>query len=178
MSKVSYTATTLAILQTLAQDPEKRLHTRKVAEKAKVSVGAASMILRELEGSHLLEMEEMGGMKVYRLNLDNPVAREFKILFNVSGLNDLVASLKESADKIILFGSASEGTDTGESDLDLFILTSEPKTARIALRGFREHSSGSLAPIIATPVEWARLRRRDRPLYESISRGKVLWERT
>src|SRR3972149_5889240 len=54
MSDINYTAATLAILEALARDPETSLHTRKVAEKARVSVGAASMILRTLEGRRLV----------------------------------------------------------------------------------------------------------------------------
>lgn len=177
MSNINYTAATLAVLEALAKDPESSLHTRKVAEKARVSVGAASMILRTLEGSHLVEVEDKGSMKFYRINLQNPLSREFKILFNVRDLTDLVESLKENAVRIVLFGSCAEGTDTRDSDVDLFILTQEPQVVRGILRRFGKRFARNLSPIIADPEGLARLRRRDKPLYDNIARGKVLWEK-
>lgn len=177
MSSINYTAATLAVLEALARDPESSVHTRKVGERAHVSVGAASIILRALEGSGLVEVEEKGSMKFYRINLLNPLSREFKILFNVRDLTDLVESLKEHAVRIVLFGSSAEGTDTKESDLDLFILTQDPQTVKVILRRFRGKSARNLSPIIVTAGDLARLRRRDKPLYDNISKGKVLWEK-
>lgn len=177
MSNVHYTAATLAVLEALARDPESSVHTRKVAERASVSVGAASIILRVLEGSGLVEVEEKGPMKFYRINLLNPLSREFKILFNVRDLTDLVESLEENAVRIVLFGSCAEGTDTKESDLDLFILTQDPQTVKVILRRFRRESARNLSAIIVTAGNLARLRRRDKPLYDNISKGKVLWEK-
>src|SRR5438067_1329034 len=81
---INLTAVTLTILRFLAQDPDSSFHGREIAEKTGVSSGAASITLRVLEGSGLLEMEEKGRMKFYRFNLSNPVSREFKVLFNIS----------------------------------------------------------------------------------------------
>ena len=177
MSDINYTAATLAILEALARDPETSLHTRKVAEKARVSVGAASMILRTLEGRRLVEVEERGSMKFYRINLLNPLSREFKILFTVRDLTDLVESLKDSAIRVVLFGSCAEGTDTKDSDVDLFILTQDPQTVKVALGRFQKEFARNLSPIIVDAEGLARLRRRDKSLYDNVTRGKVLWER-
>lgn len=177
MSGVNYTAATLAVLEALARDPETSLHTRKVAEKARVSVGAASMILRALKGSHLVEVEERGSMKFYRINLLNPLSREFKILFNVRDLTGLVESLTESAIRVVLFGSCAEGTDTKDSDVDLFILTEDAQTVKVTLGRFRKEFTRNLSAIVVGAGDLARLRRRDKPLYDNISKGKVLWEK-
>ncbi len=177
MNDINYSAATLAILEALSKDPENSLYTREVAEKAGVSIGAASMILRILEGSHLVDVEQKGGMKFYRINLLNPVAREFKVLFNVHRISALIEPLKEYADRIILFGSLAEGSDGLESDVDLFILTSQTRLVKDILRILQKKIDRHLSPIIESAEGLARLRRQDKNLFDQIYRGKTLWER-
>jgi len=177
LNDINYTAATLSILETLSRDPDKSLYTREVAERSGISVGAASMILRVLEGSHLIDVDEKGGMKFYRINLLNPVAREFKVLFNVQRISRLVEPLKNYSDRIILFGSCADGTDGPESDVDLLVLTSEPQAAKDLFRLFQKKIDRHLSPIIVGAEGLARLRRDDKALFEQVYRGKTLWEK-
>ena len=175
MSNLNYTAATWAIIDALGKDPDSSLHTRRVAEEAGVSVGAASMILRILEGSHLVHVEVRGNMKFYSIDLLNPIAREFKVLYNVRMLYPLVERLRENAEKIILFGSCAEGLDSRDSDVDLFILTQDPRPVKEVLRAFQKRFPRHLSPIIVNSEGQARLRRQDSPLFSSIVRGRILW---
>ena len=173
---INYSAKTLAILEALGKNPGKGLHTRRVADEAGVSTGEASTVLRALQGSGLLFMEEVGNMRFYRMNLANPIAREWKILFNITWLKSLTEELAQITDQVVLFGSLAGGTDTVESDVDLFILTQHEKMVKEALRKFEKRSDRHLSPIIMNAEGYARLRRQDQALYENVSRGKVLWE--
>jgi predicted nucleotidyltransferase len=176
---INYSAATMAIIDALGQDPETKHYVRAIAEKAKVSVGAASMILHELEGSGILTMEQTGNMKFYQYNLSNPVARQLKVLFNTSRLKLLADMLMEAAERVVLFGSTAEGTDARDSDVDLFILTQDEAGTKQILDQFRRKHpiSRSLSPIIMNATGFSKLRRQDPSLYENILRGRVLWER-
>lgn len=174
---INYSAKTLAVLEALGKDAGKRMHTRRVAEEAGVSTGEASIVLRALERSNLLLVEDVGNMRFYRINLANPIARQWQILFNIIRLKPLTEDLAQITDQVVLFGSAAEGTDTGKSDIDLFILTQHERMVKEALRRFEKSSDRHLSPIIMNAQYYARLRRQDRALCENISRGKVLWEK-
>ncbi|MGC8998679.1 MAG: nucleotidyltransferase domain-containing protein, partial [Candidatus Bathyarchaeia archaeon] len=113
------TPTTLKILYVFHEDTMRELHEREVVRKAKVSKGSANKILRKLSEIGILNREKRGRMVFYRLNIKNAVARQFKVLFNVYSLHDLVEEIKQDCKRIILFGSCSEGTDVKESDIDL-----------------------------------------------------------
>lgn len=165
------------VLEALGRDPARSLHTRGVAEAARISPSAASLVLRALEGSGLVLVEDKGNMRFYRLDLTSPVAREWKVLFNVMSLKPLTEDLSDIAEQVVLFGSAAEGTDSTESDFDLFILTRFEPQVRLVLRRFEKRSGRHLSPIIVNAEGYARLRRRDRALYENISKGRMLWER-
>ncbi len=96
---MNYTAATLEVLNFPGQCPEGSYYVREVAEGARVGSGAASITLRALSAQGLVGMEEKGGMKLYPVDLSNPVSRQFKVLFTVLALKDLVEMLREDADR-------------------------------------------------------------------------------
>jgi predicted nucleotidyltransferase len=169
------TPTLLKVLYLFHEDPMRELHEREVVRQAKVSKGSANKILRRLSEVGILSGERRGRMVFYNLNIKNAVARQFKVLFNVYSLNDLVEEIKQDCKKIILFGSCSEGTDVKESDVDLFVLTNEKDKIKLKISAYRK-AEKRIAPIIFDSTEFAKLRKEDKPLYDRILRGIILWE--
>ena len=114
---------------------------------------------------------------MYRANLRSPVARQLKVLFNVLALSDLVDEVKRISDKIVLFGSCAEGTDVKDSDMDLFTLTSNAETFNREVRRCEQKIDRKLSLIVVNPNEFTKMKTRDTPLYERVSRDMTLWER-
>ncbi len=169
------TPTTLKILYVFHEDTMRELHEREVVRKAKVSKGSANKILRKLSEIGILNREKRGRMVFYRLNIKNAVARQFKVLFNVYSLHDLVEEIKQDCKRIILFGSCSEGTDVKESDIDLFILTSEKDIVKRKVSAYGK-TGRRIAAIIVDSNEFAKIRKEDKPLHDRILKGIILWE--
>jgi predicted nucleotidyltransferase len=170
------TPTFLKILYLFHEDPINELHEREIVRRTKVSKGSANKILKELSRLSILERNEKGRMVFYRLNLKNAVARQLKVLFNVYSLSSLVKSIEQDSRRIILFGSCSEGVDTEKSDIDVFILTSQKRDVESVVNSFRKSVGRKLSCLIVNPNEFTKLKREDRPLYERIMSGIVLWE--
>jgi len=170
------TPTLLKILHLFHEDPMQEVHEREIVKRARVSKGSANKILRELAEIKVLERDRRGRMVFYKLNMKSAVARQFKVLFNVFALNELVEQIKQDCRTIILFGSRSEGTDLKGSDIDLFILTNEKNKARSKVSAYQNRTGIRMAPVIVNANELVRLRKEDKPLYERIFKGIVLWE--
>jgi len=170
------TPTVLKILYVFHEDPMQELHEREVMRRAKISKGSANSILRILSEAGILERKKTGRMVFYRFNVRNAVARQLKILFNVYYLQKLVDRLKPYCRRIVLFGSSAEGLDVTESDIDLFILTQEKKEVVGEVDVYQKNSDRKLSPIVVNANELANLKKEDRPLYERIEKGIVLWE--
>lgn len=166
----------LKVVTQLCKDPMKEYYQRELARASKVSVGLTNQLLAGLAESQFVTQEKRGKMIFYRLNLRNPVVREFKILLNVDSLYGLVKAISTGSRKVILFGSASQGTDVRESDIDLFVLTSDKSQVRKEISQFNRRSERRIAPIIVDANEFVKLKRNDQALYENIERGIVLWE--
>lgn len=170
------TPTVTSVLSLFLDNPLTEYYEREVLRLTGVSKGSANKILRQLTKAGLLSREVKGRMVFYRLNPDEATARQFKILRNTFTLKRLVDSLKVHSNKIILFGSASQGTDTRESDIDLFILSSEKEEVSREISSMNKKLDRRINPIVVDSNEFAKMKRDDRPLYDNIDRGIVLWQ--
>jgi predicted nucleotidyltransferase len=99
-----------------------------------------------------------------------------KILSNIWTLREFVAGLKADARKVILFGSCAEGTDVAESDIDILIITDQEKQVKKSIGGFNRNSERKIAPVILAMDEFIKMKKEDKPLFERIDRGIILWE--
>ncbi len=175
-SKMNFiTETSWKVLNFLVGDPQKEFFQREVALGAGVSIGSVNQILRILSEKEMVKATRRGKMIFYRYNLRSPLARQLKVLLNVAELDDLVRSLSGVSRRIVLFGSCAEGSDVKESDIDLFILSDDQRTAR-RLISREARAERRIAPIIFNVVEFSEMKKRDKPLYDQIMKGLVLWE--
>jgi len=170
-----FSGASLKVLHTLAFDPLRLYYQREVANEANISVGSANRVLPDLARNGFVMKEEKGKIHIYRYNLDDPAARQLKVLFNVLELKELVEGIKPYAKRVIMFGSCSGGTDIRDSDVDLFILTDEKDVVAENLRSYNIRKS--ISPIIVDVNDYVNLRNQDRPLYDEVHRGITLWER-
>jgi predicted nucleotidyltransferase len=171
------TGKSLEILYFLLFNPMEQFYGREIARRTSVSVGAVNQFLRKFHRIDLVEMSRRGRTNLYRANLKNPAARQFKVLFNVLALNEMVEEIREDSDRIVLFGSCAGGTDVIDSDVDLFILTSNLETVQREVRRYEGKIDRRIAPIIVDSNELAKMKTRDKPFYERLSKGITLWER-
>jgi len=170
------TPTTLKVLEFFFANSMKEFHEREIVRNANISKGSANKILRHLADLSLLQREKKGRMAFYKLNTRDPVVKHLKILNNLWTLREFVEKSRKSAKKIILFGSCAEGTDVRESDIDVLILTGEKKPVKETVSIFNQSNERKISPIILDADEFTKIKREDRPLYERIEGGIVLWE--
>jgi predicted nucleotidyltransferase len=171
------TPTLTTVFELFLSDPMGEYHEREVVRRTKVSKGSANRILRLLAGLGFLTRERRGRMVLYRLNHREALVRQFKIVVNVYALKKLTDRIRQECRRIVLFGSCAQGTDTKDSDVDLFILTSSKNSVMTKVREFNRTSDRKVALILVDTSEFTKLRREDKPLYENVQRGIVLWER-
>jgi len=171
------TPTFMTVFELFLSDPMQEYHEREVVRRTNVSRGSANKMLRLLAALGFLTRQTRGRMVLYRLNHREAVVKQFKILSNVYLLKGLTDQIREESRRIVLFGSCAEGTDTRDSDIDLFVLTSTKNTIRRKIRDFNRTNERNVTPVILDTNELTRLKREDKPLYENMRRGIVLWEK-
>jgi len=172
----SLTPLTLKVLEFFFAASRAEFHEREVIRLAKVSKGSANKILRRLAGLALLIRTQRGRMVFYKLNEADSRVKQLKILNNVWILHNFVAENEERMRKMILFGSSAAGTDIGESDYDILFLTDQKTGLKDRISLFNRIHVRKISPIIVDMNEFIKMKREDKPLFERIDRGIVLWE--
>lgn len=117
------------ILQEFFRQPRKKFQIREMSRNIKLAQVSVINHFNALLKEGLIIKEEGGIYHSFRANRDN---EEFKILKRQDILlrlykSGLIGELEEKArpNCIVLYGSASRGEDTEESDIDLFVQSEE-----------------------------------------------------
>lgn len=168
------------ILNFLLLNHNKPCYERQIARGAKISYGSANKVLNDLYRKGVVNKTTEGRMNYYTANFANPYIREFKILTNMLLLEPIVDKLKEHTNKIMLFGSCARGEDTLESDIDLFIVTSEKDKTRSIINKFSHSAKAAnrkIQAVIESPADLMKKSEREKVFMDQVNQGKILWER-
>ena len=95
-------------------------------------------------------------------------------------IESLVEELKSISSKVVLYGSCAQGSDTSQSDLDLFIVSHDKEWVMQAIGNFsfpRGFEDIHIQPVIKSPVEFLEAGESEQAFLEEVEQGIVLWER-
>jgi len=117
----------LNIIRIFFEEPNREFNVREVARILKIAPATASSQLKELAREKLLKEKKERNLIIYKANLDEEKYEDLKVYYNIKKIKDsgLIEELNKFYVKptIVLFGSASFGLDTEDSDIDLVILS-------------------------------------------------------
>ena len=168
------------VLKFFLMHPEKRCYEREIARGAKISYGSANKVLNQLYKKEIIQRKNEGRMCYYAIDMSNPYIKEFKNLNNLLLLEPLVEKLKSYTRKIVLYGSWAKGRDAEDSDIDLFIITSEKDKVRSIISKFsysKRLATRKIQAVINTPTELLNQDKREKIFMEEVKQGKILWEK-
>lgn len=168
------------VLMYLLLRPGKSCYEREIARNAKISYGSANQVLNYLYKKGILRRETRGRMCFYSIELSNPYIKELKILYNMILLEPLVEKLKPHTHKVVLYGSWANGTDTENSDIDIFIVTSGEEKVRSIIDKFsysNKVGGRRIQAVIYGPEDLLKREEKERVFLSEVEKGRVLWER-
>lgn len=164
----------LKILDYLTASPEGKGFISQIARDIGVSKGEVSKSVKFLKERGLVASEQSGRNMICYVDRRLPVFVHLRRAFNLLEIAPAVMVLRPWADKIILFGSCAEGSDTTDSDIDLLVITRDKpkiKKAMLKIKMFRP-----VQWVIKTPQEYVILNSHEKVFAGEISKGIVLWE--
>ena len=147
---------------------------------AGLSPSSTHYVLARLYRAGVINRKQNGRMYFYSVDKTNPYLKEFKVLTNLLLIEPLVEKLKGLSRKIVLFGSWAQGSDNGDSDIDLFIVSSEREKVLSVVNKFSYSAkfyNRKVQPIINAPEDLMKRGKEERVFLEQVENGKVLWER-
>jgi len=168
------------VLSLLAKFSGQEFYEREVARRLGIATGSANRALNELYSTGAVTRRRKGKMYFYSIDSSNAALAEFKKIINLMLIEPLVEGLKKMSSRIVLYGSCAIGTDTSESDMDLFVVANSKEDVSNVISGFtfpRGFENIHIQSVIITPVELLERGESERTFMEEVERGIVLWER-
>jgi len=168
------------VLSLLTKFSDQEFYEREVARKLGISYGSANRALNKLFSTGAVTRRREGKMYFYSIDSSTAVVIEFKKMVNLLLVEPLVEELKEMSSRIVLYGSCALGTDTSESDLDLFVVSNIKEDVANIISDFKfpmGYENIYIQAVIKTPVELLEGRESERMFMEEVDQGIVLWER-
>lgn len=168
------------VLSLLAKFSDQEFYEREVARRLGIATGSANRALNELYSTGAVTRRRKGKMYFYSIDSSNAALVEFKKIVNLMLIEPLVEGLKKMSSRVVLYGSCALGTDTSDSDLDLFVVANSKEDVSNIISGFtfpRGFENIHIQSVIRTPVELLERGESERTFMEEVERGIVLWER-
>ena len=174
LKNIVFSSNQQKILYFLLSHPEEQFYDRQIARLAGMSKSGTNLALRSLSANKLISRTKQGRMNFYSLNAELPVIKYLKIIQNLTLLSPLISKLKPASLKVVLFGSAAAGENTTDSDIDLFILSREPKNIAGIL--MNDPLREKINAIIKSPQEYSQFKKDNPIFYKEVGRGILLWQ--
>ncbi len=143
----------------------------EISKETGVSKGLVSRFLDYLKNKGLLERQ---GMKYHPKG--SAKERKIKILLNLDKI-DLNQCDLDWADTIGIYGSWASGTNTSESDFDIWIKVKKyPPEQKISQlnKDLRTMTNSEVNMLILTPEKLETLKNTDKPFYNSLLRNSII----
>ena len=163
----------LRLLELLFFTQQPDLKVRALARSAEVSPALVSSTLAMLKHEKLV--------KNNAIDFQHPLARALKIMLNIEkaeslGIAKKILGLFKDCKGIGLYGSWANGTNTRESDIDLWIKTEKGADAGILqLRRFLKQKTGTEAnALLLTKKRLSELKQKDFVFYCMLHNSFVL----
>lgn len=168
------------VLGLLLLRPEDSLHVRELSRLTGVPAGSLHRELRALTEAGLLLREPAGNQVRYRANRTCPIFPQLAEIFRkttglVDLLRDALAPLADRIEAAFVFGSIADGSETGTSDVDLFVLGKATFAEVVAaLAPLRERLGREVNPVVMRRAEFAAQRaKKDRFLKRVMAEPKL-----
>jgi predicted nucleotidyltransferase len=168
------------VLMLLAKFSDQDFYEREISRKLGISSGSANRTLNELYISGVITRRREGKMFFYSIEHPDAAITELKKIINILLIEPLSERLKKVSNRVVLYGSCAQGTDTSESDLDLFVVSSRKKEAANLISDFKfpmGYEIIHIQSVVRTPVELLGGGGSASAFMEEVERGVLLWEK-
>jgi len=119
----------IKILKLFLEKPTYGFSLREIERLSGLGLPSVRNYVLELEKEKLVKIKKIQRFKLYTANREDKQFKRLKVFYNIESLYDsgLIEHInnKLSFPTIILFGSVAKGEDVEESDIDLYIESSE-----------------------------------------------------
>lgn len=149
---------------------------RELARKVNIGSSTAKMQLDYLLKNNIVDKKVIGRNHLFRLNINNFVVRQIKILNSLlvlkkSWIIEEILEKYPSTLSILLYGSVAKGIDDKESDIDILIVTRKKEKLRTI--NAEKKLKREVTYILYTFTEWKNKAKEDKIFYDNVMLNSI-----
>jgi len=127
IEKIVSSGIRIALLKKLLLNPESEYYLRELSSGLGYNTMAVRQELKNLVSTGLVAVRSSGNRKYFRINSSHLLFQELKsMIVKTAGIRDILLEHLTSEEEHIsisfIYGSIASGTETSESDVDLFVI--------------------------------------------------------
>lgn len=162
------------LLDFLLINTDKQCTEKEISNLTGMKKSSINLALHSLVESGFVTRKKIGRTSLYGVSSDHIIVKELKILQNLLLIYPLIEKLKLESQKIILFGSRAKGTNTIESDIDIFVQANDIEKIRRIISSSQLKDKIQL--IAKTPKEMLTINNQNPLFFQEVEKGKLIWE--
>jgi len=162
------------VMEFLSINADKQYTEKEISDLTGAKKSSINLALHILSKESLVNRKKVGRTSLYGADANHVIIRELKILHNLLSIYPLIEKLKPESQKIILFGSNAKGTNTAESDIDIFVQANDIKKIREIINSSQLKDKIQL--IVKMPKEMLAINNQKPLFFQEIEKGKLIWE--
>lgn len=164
------------ILSIFTENPERWFHLREFSKVARINVSTAKKYLEIIHKEGMILRKKERNLVLYKANRENPEFINLKKFYLIgkiikSGLLDFIEK-EYNFPPIILYGSASKGEDSENSDIDIFVLSEKTKHPSLAV--FEKKLKRSIHLIIMNKEDFRKAKISNKYIVNNLINGIML----
>ena len=158
------------ILDFFISNSVKEFSQTDVRKYIKISKTTLIKWIHKMEKLNLLKMRKIGNSNLYKLNNEDYIVKQIKILKTLLELKPL-RKIKADA---YLYGSAARGEDIEDSDIDLLFIGKINRRSIIEeIDNLSKKINKNINFKIFNKIEWLNIARKDKAFYERVEKDKI-----
>ena len=153
---------------------DSELSQTKIRIKIKIAKATLIKWLNYLENNNFIDTRKEGVSKLYKLNKENVILKQFKVLSNIIKIQELNNLVKKHNIKIYLYGSCARGENSLNSDVDILIIGNIKRHEIInKVEKLSEKINKKITLQIFSELEWVNLGKKDKAFYERVEKDRI-----
>ncbi|MBS3123867.1 nucleotidyltransferase domain-containing protein [Candidatus Woesearchaeota archaeon] len=164
----------IKLLTFLVRNSSQEFSSGQIKAQTKLAKATLTKWLGFLQTKNFLYLKRIGLNKLYKVNRENCLVRQFKIMLSLLDLQFLINLSQKHNFNVYLFGSAARGQDVENSDYDILIIGDIKREEIIPeIRKNSKKLKKELKLQLFNSKEWLALSAKDPAFYERVEQDKI-----
>jgi predicted nucleotidyltransferase len=162
------------ILELFLDYPTRTFSLKELKNTTKLAKNTIIKWLTHFTKVGFIEEQKNNFYRLFKLNNENIIIKEFKKINTISKLKELKELSKKYNILIYLYGSSARGEDIEKSDIDLLIIGKIKKQNIIKeMKKVENTINKEIKFQIFSQLEWSNMIKKDKAFYERVEKDKI-----